>query len=145
MGKGLYFFLENNQERTYSWAFQIGVMFTNISKVFQLPTKSRVTRHLLLKDKLVKTKEENREGMVRSGYITYRANIMWSCIYLQNWRTSSKDRNQIKTYFENITKWNLCNNIVKELSLTWLWFNGYHDEVSMEQRWNGPIDVVKVI
>eukprot|EP00978_Attheya_sp_CCMP212_P010786 scaffold26270_cov60-Attheya_sp.AAC.2 len=33
-----------------------------------------------------------------------RACVMWSCIFLTNWRTSTCDRNQIRTYFDYIAQ-----------------------------------------
>ena len=33
-----------------------------------------------------------------------RAHILWSCILLHNFRTNTCDRNQIKTYFNNLSK-----------------------------------------
>ena len=35
---------------------------------------------------------------------TKRALLMWSCVLMHNYRTETCDRNQIKTYFDNINK-----------------------------------------
>ena len=89
-----------------------------------------------LDGKLVKTKEEFKEGLIRSSYdqsLTHlrqcsewgnntwiggfrrlrtplptdnqrRGLIMWSSIYLHNWRTETMERNQILTCFEHINE-----------------------------------------